>query len=211
MKENTKSNYAKGIILTVALIVIGVSVTYAYFTSKIAGEAKDTSLQAGTLRIDTNLDSDSINAINNLKLHLIESADIEKKAESVSFYVKNTAESNISAEYDIYLTDISLSKNLYSKYFKWELLNGTTSIGNGTFENVTRTDTPGDSESNTTLTNVERIKLNTNKITIAPDSTDNLIFRMWLENNNEINQIELTNGNFLGKLYLEAIPVSQNQ
>ncbi len=210
MKMNNKSNYAKGIVLTIALIVIGVSVTYAYFTSNITGNAQDTSLQAGTLRIETNLDSDSISAINNTKLHLIESTDIEKSSEKVEFYVKNNTESNVNAAYDIYLTDIELSKNLYSEYFKWELLKGTTSIGSGTFETVTRTDTPELNEANTVVTTVERIKLNTNKITITPDTTDNLTFRIWLENNNGVNQIDLTNGKFSGRLYLEAIPISQN-
>jgi len=195
MKENTKRNLTKIIVLVVALIVLAVSATYAYFAAVISGTPSQTTLSAGNLKIETNLNSAS--AINNPQLQLINASDKSTKAETVSFYVKNTSSSTVSAKYYIYLKDISLSSNLRSKYLKWELLRGTTSVATGTFVNATSSTT--------------QIQLNTTALNIAKNTTDNLVFRLWLENDASTNQTSLMNGSFSGKLYLEATPVSVNQ
>ena len=209
MKNENKRNFVKVLVLVVALIVLGISVTYAYFTSLITGDASDTSVQTGNLQIETNLET--VGAINNTKLRLIDNSDIATSSEKVSFYVKNTSTSTISADYYVYLTDISLSKNLYSSYFKWELLNGSESIASGDFANAKRSDTAQSGEADNVTTTVENMSLNTEVIRIPQNTTHNLIFRMWLENDSTTNQLDLINGNFSGKLYLEAVPVSVNQ
>ena len=209
MKEKNTSNYTKVIILVVALIVLGISTTYAYFTSQITGGPSTTILKAGNLKIETNLES--VSAINNTKIKLINENDKATSAEKVTFYVKSTAESTVDAKYYLYLKDISLSKNLYSNYFKWELLQNNEIVGSGTFGTATRTDTATSGEAENVSTTAADIALNKEALSLAKNSNDTIIFRIWLENDETINQIDLTNGSFSGRLYLEAVPVSSNK
>lgn len=203
---NNKRNFSKVMVLVVALIVLAVSVSYAFFTARITGTPIKTVVKAGNLKIDTNLES--VSAINNLKIKLIDASAKETSAEKVSFYVKNAADSTVDAKYYIYLRDITLTKNLYSNYFKWELVKNGTVINSGTFANATRTDTATSGEASNVSTTAADITLTKDAITIAKNTNDNLIFRIWLENDAVANQIELTNGSFSGRLYLEAVPVS---
>lgn len=208
MVEKNKSNFVKVIVLVVALIILGISSTYAYFTTVITGTPNTTTLKAGKLDIDTNLSS--VSAINNTRLFLIDAADKASDAESVSFYVQSTSDSTVSAKYYIYLKEISISKNLYSSYFKWELLQNGTVVGSGNFASATRTSASSSTEASNVSTTAADITLTSNALTLATNSKDNLIFRLWLENDASVNQIELTEGSFSGKLYLEAVPVSSN-
>lgn len=203
---NNKRNFSKVMVLVVALIVLAVSVSYAFFTARITGTPIKTVVKAGNLKIDTNLES--VSAINNLKIKLIDASAKETSAEKVSFYVKNATDSTVDAKYYIYLRDITLTKNLYSNYFKWELVKNGTVINSGTFANATRTDTATSGEASNVSTTAADITLTKDAITIAKNTNDNLIFRIWLENDAVANQIELTNGSFSGRLYLEAVPVS---
>lgn len=208
MKEKNENNFSKVIILVVALIVLGISTTYAYFTAKITGEPTTTILKAGNLKIESNLES--VSAINNTKIRLIDASDKATSAEKVTFYVKSTSSSTVDAKYYIYLKDITLTKNLYSNYFKWELLRNGVVINSGSFDNATRTSAINSGEANNVSTTAEDIALNSEAITLAKNTSDTIVFRVWLENDSAANQIELTNGSFSGKLYLEAVPVSSN-
>lgn len=206
MKHKNTSNYIKVMILTMALIVLGISATYAYFTSTISGDSTKTELKAGKLDIDTNLNN--TNRINNPKIGLIDRTEKETKAEKVSFYINNTSLSTVDAKYFIYLKDIELSKNLYSEYFKWELVKNGEVIENGDFKNAIRIDEVSPTEEKNAITTVEEMTINQEAIVLNKNNTDNLIFRVWLENDENINQIDLTNGSFSGRLYLDAVPVS---
>lgn len=209
MKEKSnRNNLVKVIVLVVALIVLGISTTYAYFTSTITGGANTTTLKAGKFTIDTDLET--VSAINNTKLNLVNAEDKATKAESVSFYVKSTSDSTIDAKYYIYLKEITLSKNLYSNYFKWELLQNNVVVGSGTFGDAVRTDAATTGEADNVATTAADLSLNTEALTLAKNTSDTIIFRIWLENDETVNQIDLTNGSFAGKLYLEAVPASNN-
>lgn len=209
MKKNNKSNISKVIVLVVALIILGVSVTYAYFTAQISGKPTQTTIKAGTLKIETNLES--VGSINNTQMKLIDAANKETEAESVSFYVKNSSESTVTAKYYIYLKDIAISKNLYSTYFKWELLQNGNVVGSGTFADTVRKDTPNTGEAANIITTAEDMTLNKDAISLITNKSDSLEFRVWLENDANVNQIDLANANFEGKLYLEAVPGTKNQ
>jgi hypothetical protein len=224
-----KSGILRIFILVISLIVIAFSSTYAYYTAVITGEdtVQKTSLSAANL--DLTSDLDTVSSISNSNIRLINASDIETQAEKVTFTVTNSSNSTVSAKYNIYLTNITLSKNLYSEYFKWELLkmNGDeeVSIAKGDFssatektEETTTETTDTDDTANTTdttettevaynaKTKVEDIKLTTTELEIEPDTTDTLIFRIWLENDPDVNQINLSEGSFAGRLSLEAVP-----
>lgn len=214
-KRSNRRNISKILVLVVALIVLGVSGSYAFYTTTIKGTAKTTKATSGVFRVTSNLDSTK--AIKNSKINLTNAEDVATKAEKVTFTVTNASDSNIEGNYFITLKEITISKNLFSNYFKWELLNGETSVASGNFGfdsntiNTIRTDTPTEGEADNVTTTIKDIKLNTEAILLPVNTTHNLTFRIWLENDKNQNQIELTNGTFSGRLYLEAIPISQNQ
>ena len=217
MKTNNKSYVVRTLVLVFSLIILGISLTYAYFTLQIEGDPTDSNIATAKLIIDSNLKEAA--AINNLNLSLISKTEKSEKADKVEFYIQNNSTGGISAKYFVYLTDISITKNLYSEYFKWELVKegteGETIINQGTFDvkNITRTDEAGEDEDPRIETTIMDIPLNTVGddgevvgIVLNNKAKDNLIFRIWLENDEVNNQLSLTSGSFSGKLYFEAIP-----
>lgn len=207
MKQK-KNSFAKVMILVVSLIVIGVSGTYAYYTISMSEPSK-TSAKAGVFKVESSLETTS--AINNSKIRLIDNAEKEVKAEKVTFTVTSLSESTVDGEYYIYLKDILLSKNLYTNYLHWELLQNNVVKASGDFGDVAskRTDTPVAGEADNVVTSISEIKLNETGLHLNKGTKDTLIFRMWLENDPDVNQIAITNGSFAGRLYLEAFPISE--
>jgi len=213
MKKKNAPNkmLTKNIIITcifvVAIVVIGISMSYAYYSANIAGKASAPDSKAGKLNVTTTLTTAS--AINAAKLALINNADYLTKAEKVTFSITNNADSTVKGKYTIKLVEMSLSKNMFSKYFKWSLVvnAGTSSekTFNGNFADAT---VAAEGNSDTTIVTdlTKTLITDDNAITIDIGATDNIVFYIWLENDDAIDQIYLTNGDFKGKLSMEAIP-----
>ncbi len=208
-----KNHIIKISVLVLAIVTLGVSLTYAYYTAKFSGSTEIPNTTAAKFNITSTLQTAP--AISNLKMSLIDADKIEEEADKIEFSVTNSEESTVSGKYFIHLINISLTKNLYSQYFKWQLVRktdlGESEISNGTFENVTRTDQASEDEASNALTTVEDITLNKVALEIPAGTTDELLFRIWLENDPEENQaneegIDLTEGSFSGKLRIEATP-----
>lgn len=211
--KEMKNHVIKIGILIVSIVTIGISMTYAYYTAKISGSADVDNTTVAEFHITSTL-ADST-AISNMKMGLIESTEIKDKADKVEFSVTNSSTSTVSGQYYVYLVNVNLSKNLYSEYFKWELVRktdlGESVIETGSFKEAERSDTPLDGEQDNVMTSSENITLNKVALEIPKGTTDNLIFRLWLENDPNVNQVELTNGSFEGKLKIEATPKSENR
>ncbi len=207
--NNSKKNLVKVMILVVALIVLTVSGTYAYFTTKFTGAPSTTKVTSGIFKVESSLES--VSAINNIKLRLIDYEERATKAEKLTFTVTSPLDSTVAGEYFVYLKDIELSKNLYSSYFKWELLQDGTMVANGSFDEAVRKNTADPLEEDNVLTEANDIQLNTTAILLPKHETQTLEFRLWLENSTTEDQIDLINGSFSGRIYLEAIPVSENK
>lgn len=212
-KNEMKNHIIKIGVLVVSIVTIGISMTYAFYTAKISGNSEFDNVTAAEFHITSTL-ADST-AISNMKMSLIEPTNIAKSADKVEFSVTNSSTSTVSGQYYVYLINVKLTKNLYSKYFKWQLVRktdlGESIIDSGNFEDVTRTDTPLEGESDIAETTVDKISLNKVALEIPKGTTDNLIFRLWLENDPDVNQVDLTNGAFEAKLKIEASPKSQNR
>lgn len=208
-ENEMKNQIIKISVLVVAITVIGISLSYAFFTGTIKGESDIEERNAAKLDLVSTLTT--TDAINNMHLELIEPEDIKKQADKVEFSITNQNTSTVNGKYFVYLTDIKMSRNLYSKYFKWELVRvtsaGESQIETGNFQTATRVGAPNDGEADNVITDVEDIGLNKVALQIPVNATDNLIFRLWLENDQNINQIELTDGSFEGRLKIEATPV----
>lgn len=217
--ENSKSsrrNITKVIILVVSLIVIGVSGTYAYFTMSLTGDPSETKATAGVFKVISSLED--VSAINNTRLRLVDAADKETKAEKLTFTVTSLPESNVDARYYIRLKNIELSKNLYSPYLKWEIAKNTGEIlASGDFSQAQRDGAAATNEADNVLTNAKDIDLTAstqttsgkNGLVLTQKTTETLVFRIWLQDDPNTNQIDLTNGSFAGRLFLEAVPISE--
>lgn len=216
IEKQNKSQYVKVTILVVALIVLAFSSTYAYFASTI-NEPSITSATSATFEVESTLDITS--AIHNKRMVLIESSEIEEKADSLEFTVTSKPTSNVDGQLTITLRDIQISKNLKSKYFNWVLLKKEqgsetlTEVAKGTFESVTEKSgssvtSPEGTDPEKTLVALEDIKLGTDPIPFKQKEETTFVFRLYLLNDPDVNQISLTEGSFSGRLYLEAVPVS---
>ncbi len=207
-KSEMKSHIIKICVLVIAIITIGVSLSYAYFTAKFSGEADIDETSLAKFNITSTLQTAA--AISNLKMTLIDQSEIKEKADSVQFSVTNSPDSTVNGQYFVHLTGIKITKNLYSEDFKWQLVrvtdSGESEIANGNFANVVRTSEVQDPEDDNVETTVADIDLNKVALEIESGNTDTLLFRIWLENDPENNQVELTNGSFQGKLRITATP-----
>lgn len=210
-KINSKKNLGRIFVLVVSLIVLGISGSYAYFVSTIEGTPTKTTISSGKFEVTSSLES--ANAIKDLNLRLIDASEIETKAKTISFDVVSTEISTINAKYDVYLREISLSKNLYSADFKWELVKDNCesdcSLASGDFSTAVRKGTEASGEAANVVTNAQDMKLTTDSILLPKNTTQNLIFRIWLQNDPNRNQIELTSGSFQGKLSISAVPAEE--
>ena len=190
-------------ILVSSIIIIGLSLTYAYFETTYTGSENVTGNKAATLNVTTNLDT--ANVINATEIPLINSGDVESKAQKFTFTVTNNNNSTVKAKYSVKLSNYSISKNLQSKYFKWKLVinpSGSTpkSTATGTFANGSEpTSSANDLVSNLNMNLISNVDL-----TIG--ATDTLNFYIWLENDATTNQLYLNSGTFNGKISVTAVP-----
>lgn len=194
-------------VFVIAIVLLGISLTYAYFTVRYTGSGTVTPNAAAKMNVTSTLTSAT--AINASQMSLINADEVGTKAKTVNFSVTNANDSNVNAKYTINLVDFSFSKNLSSKYFKWKLV---VNPGKGTERTITgdfldsAIASEGTSDT-TVVSNLTKVLVpETNALPLSIGATDNLIFYIWLENDPVIDQIYLTNGSFNGKLSLEAIP-----
>ena len=192
-KKNEKLIDKKSVTLyvLVALFLVSISfgVSYAYFTASVTGNdtAKQTKVTAGTLGVSF----DVTDKITNNNIMLIKDADRATKAESLTFSVANNG--NLAGQYLIYLTDLSISNNLKSADFKWELIKNGTTTYSGNFTTATN----GVLFPLTSVT--EAGSLTPANQQIAVGSTDNYVLRVWLSETQE-DQTSLLGGTFSGKV-----------
>jgi len=195
------------IVFVISIVLIGVSLSYAYFSAKFTGNASTPTAKAAIMNVTTSLVT--AQAINSDKLAIIDPADYKEKSEKVAFTVTNENTSNVNAKYTIKIDDMSLSKNLFSKYFKWELTinEGTANekVFQGNFEDASVT--PEGTEDKSMLTGLSKILVTDEQaLSLNINQTDDIKFYIWLENDENVNQIYLTEGTFNGKLSMNAVP-----
>ncbi len=212
MKKNrTNNSLTKYAVMTIvfvsSVVLLGISLSYAYFTATFSGVGETAPGNAAVLNVTTTLTT--VPVINAARLALIESTEYKSKAEKISFSVTNEATSNINAKYTIKMVEMSMSKNLFSQYFKWKIIinegspNEQSFTGNFADSNITEEGTT-ELDKVTELTKI--LVGEEEALTLKANSTDQITFYMWLENAENIDQMYLTNGDFQGKLSLDAVP-----
>lgn len=191
MEENNVSNVSKlakrNIVLYISIAIILVSLTFnfsfAYFTASLQGEGEQNVITSGDIKVEFT-DSEVFTATD---MVILAPEEVEVQSEKSTFTVKNTG--NLPANYKIVLNP-TLSSNLISADFKWQLLSGGSVVSSGTFANAVS----GQDMDLTSLTE------------ILPDAQVSYEFRIWLAETNQ-NQIDLTKGTFTG--IIKSVAISQ--
>ncbi len=210
MKKVNKSLQRYTIIVfvfVISLVVIGVSVSFSFFNIGVDGSSTFTPPPASEFNVTTTLTNAT--AINAAQLALIDGANYRTEAEKVEFSVTNNSTSEVNANYTIELVEMSMTRNLSSKYFKWALV-----INPGADEQVITGDfldtsigTEGNNNT-TEVTGLTKTLISTeDALPLNIGATDNIEFYIWLENDDTVDQLYLTNGDFSAKLSLNAFPV----
>mgnify|MGYP004508880323 FL=1 len=150
MKEETKisKNYVIiCAIFVVALLILGISLTYAFFETNISNDFTETKFTTGTFSMDTNLtDASVINASN---MTLLNTNEVESKSEKINFTAQ--AKNNNNAKFNIYLKNITISSNMIDSSFKWQLLADNKVISSGDFSDITKNGKLSTSKTSTDL------------------------------------------------------------
>lgn len=199
--DNSKKRVILGsLIIVVSIVIIGLSLSYAYYVNTIRETNADNqgaSLTSGNLSMDFTT-SQNINATS---ASLINDADILSEennnytAFSISFAEDNTVS---EATYNIYLTDISMTENFKSSYVKWALYRAdNTLVTQGDFSNVTLDGTGSGTH------NASDITLASESIT-SVEGTKSYKLYIWLSNDPDNNQISLLNGSLSAKVGFRA-------
>ena len=92
---SSKKLFASASILVFSIIIIGFSLTYAYFSVGYGGKAEVNGNQAAILNVDSDLKNAS--AINETEMALISEDEIETEAKKVTFDVTNQGTSTVNA------------------------------------------------------------------------------------------------------------------
>ena len=181
-----KSTILGALIITMSLIIIGVSGSYAYFTTsveKTAGRDPGFSLTSGSVKMNF----ETTNKLEGTNVTLINEGEYTTKGQSSKFSITLPSDANVvsSAKYNIYLTDIKITKNMQSKYLKWALhKNGASEvIKTGDFSNVTLSE-QANSDNTYNVTSFDILT----DASISKGTTDSYTLYLWLENDPNVNQ-----------------------
>lgn len=190
-KDNTKKRILLGsLIIVVSIVIIGISLSYAYYLNEVQEINPDnqgTSITSGELTM--NLTSEKYITANGASL--INDADVVTKGDYTSFSVTLSSDADASsASYSLYLTELTISDNFKSEDVKWALYNadGTSELASGDFSGAT---------SGTNLT----LKDN---ISISKGTTNSYRLYIWLSNDPDNNQIDLLEGSLSTKVGFRA-------
>ena len=202
--KNTKSNkyIIMCIVFVVALITLAFSVSFAYIKLEITGETTETKIETSTYDIETTLSSAT--AFNVSDIMLINEDEIDIKSESVSFKVKAKDSNSKEGKFSIYFKDVAISNGLIDSNFKWQILMDGEILDSGDFSAIEK-----NGIKSTTISDTESIKYYDSfnlKSNIEFNGFDEstIEIRIYLLNDSTINQNNLINGTFEGKIGIEA-------
>lgn len=193
--NSTKAYVLGALIITVSLIIIGVSMSYAYFVNRIEEvnpDNKEVRITSGDLVMDLA----TTRTITATAVGLVNDTDIATKAEHTDFSVTLPSDAKVdSSKYTIFLTELNISDNLKSEYLKWALY----SVNEDSTEVEVNSGNFSDIGTKTTLTISGDTVIN-----ISKGTTTSYKLYIWLSNDPDNNQVSLLNGSFSGKVGFRA-------
>jgi hypothetical protein len=188
MRENSKKSKSYKLLITLSIIIpLLFGISYAYFLAVIKGDNTTVTGQAAN-SFDINLITDDDGYITATNIFPIDATAVSTKAQKGKFRVQAGANTNV-VNYSISFTELSVSSNLQNSSFKWSLTctNDDTKNISGTFENA----------SGSTM-------LLLNGLSLYPSNYDDYVLRIWLQNDDDVDQTSMMNGSFTGKITIAA-------
>ena len=202
MKEETtiSKNYVIiCAIFVVALLILGISLTYAFFETDISSNFTETKFTTGTFSMDTNLtDASVINASN---MTLLNTDEVESKSEKINFTAQ--AKNNNNAKFNIYLKNIKISSNMIDSSFKWQLLADNKVISSGDFSDITKNGKLSTSKTSTDLVKYHDTYGLKKAGNFNGNSEMNFEIRLYLLNSS-VDQSSLIDGTFEASAAIEG-------
>lgn len=194
MKHSKFKFPIRTLIFVVSLFFLSFSASYSYFTitPNITSSEEDRTTNVTTDYLDVNFTTSSY--INNDNLVLIKPENVATQAERTTFNIGKKDGITYNIKYNIYLTDITISDNMKTEDFKWELLQNDSPVYSGTFVNA---ETGKD------------LMLTTNPLVLSTETNANYELRIWLEET-DIDQSELFNGSVSAKVGVDVYTVSRS-
>ncbi len=202
MKGTNTKNYILAILLVLSIVALVASFTYAFFLTDTPGEVTQTKIESGTFDIATSLTN--LSGINATNMTLLEESEITEKSNKINFTVQSKSSTNNAGRFNIYLKDITISTGMINSSFKYQILMDGNIIQNGDFS---RLNTLG--IISTSKTSTDAIKYYDNLVLASAIDFDDfneseIEIRVYLLNDNTVNQNDLMNGNFSCKVGVEA-------
>lgn len=202
MKEEAKisKNYVIiCAIFVVSLLILGISLTYAFFETDISSNFTETKFTTGTFSMDTNLtDASVINATN---MTLLNTDEVESKSEKINFTAQ--AKNNTNAKFNIYLKNITISSNMIDSSFKWQLLADNKVISSGDFSDITKNGKLSTSKTSTNLIKYYDTYYLTKVGKFNGNNEMNFEIRLYLLNSS-VDQSSLIDGTFEASAAIEG-------
>lgn len=204
---SNKRNILAASILVLALVIIGISASYAFFVNyvkEVNPENQGVIIRSGDLTLNFATVNDKY--INATAAKLINDADVTNASNNdyTSFSVTLPSDAKVAkASYDLFLTDIKMSNNFKSEYLKWALYSGDAEVAKGDFAGVTLSET-ADSDGYYTASNIT-LK---NGIEITKGTTGTTAsykLYIWLSNDSTVQQNDLLNGKLSAKVGFRGI------
>lgn len=197
MKSN-KAYIFGALIITLSIIIIGVSASYAYFVNEVETKnPTNTGLSATSGDLVINFTTSSL--INADAASLINDSEVTSKAHYTGFAIDFPSNAKAaSASYNLYLTDIKMTSNFKSSYLKWALYDGNESVATGDFSGVTLSNLQNG------LYDASNVALLNNR-TVSRGTTTNYKLYIWLSNDPNNNQTQLLEGSISAKVAFKAV------
>lgn len=198
--KSSKAYVLGALIITMSIIIIGLSASYAYYVNKVeevnAGN-QGISVTSGELTMNF-ATSQTITAN---AAGLVNDSDILTSADYTAFSITLPANSKVDAAlYSLYLTDTSMTSNFKSPYLKWALYSADTQVASGNFSNVNLSST---ANADGTY-NVSDIALLDN-VSISKGGTTSYKLYIWLSYDANALQNDLLEGTLSTKVGFRAV------
>lgn len=201
----TKRNILGSIIIVISMMIIGISLSYAYYINSIEdvnAENQGVSVTSGALTMNFA----TTNTLSATSVGLVKDSEVTSSDLYTAFSITLPSDSKVdNASYNIILTDIAMTSNFKSADLKWALYNSTstTAIATGDFSGVTLNTT---ANSNGTY-NASDISVLSN-VAISKGTTTSYKLYIWLSYDDVNNQNDLLNGNISVKVGFNAVSKS---
>lgn len=171
MKEKVnKTNIIISVIFVVALLLLAVSATYAFFTRKVESNGEKTNITSMTGVLD--IDFATSEYINNNNTYLIKDADIFESADKSTFTIKRTEDTTVdNIAYNLYLDIIELPDEFKNQYVKWALYES---------DNPNISMNPLSSGNLEKIGDLKKLQLNQTRIDLKEEDVHDYTLYLWL-------------------------------